>query len=190
MEIKIRSQHLNLSDSQKDLIETKVKKLSHLSDRLSDESSEFRVEVKHEKSRKTSDAYVCQITIFAPSAVIRAETRNETIENAVDECVGKIKVQIERYKAKMLRSDKKGNSNKELGESAEAFAEEFEIPKILRRKRFSNSKPMTEEAAIEQMELIGHGFFLFNNSETGRFSIVYKREDGYYGVIEPKMDND
>lgn len=189
MEIKIKSQHLNLSDRQKDLIQAKVEKLSRLSNRLDDESSEFRVEVKHEKSRKASDAYVCQITIFVPSAVIRAETRNETIENAVDECIGKLKVQIERYKAKMLRSDKRGNANKVL-EVSQQPSEEFEIPKILRRKRFSNSKPMTEEAAIEQMELVGHGFFLFNNADTGRFSIVYKREDGYYGVIEPKMDND
>ena len=125
--------------------------------------------------------------------MIRAETRNSTIENAVDECVGKIKVQIERYKAKIHRSDKKTAGQKiEEMPSAEmpAKEEEFEIPKILRRKRFTDSTPITEEEAIGRMELIGHGFFLFNNSDTGRFSIVYKRDDGYYGIIEPKMDTD
>ena len=89
----------------------------------------------------------------------------------------------------MDRTDKRGNASKEIDPES-LVEEEFEIPKILRRKRFSNSQPMTEEAAIEQMELIGHGFFLFNNADTGRFSIVYKRDDGYYGIIEPKMDND
>ena len=188
MQIKIKSQHLNLSDNQKNSIYTKVEKLQNLADRLGDESTEFRLEIRHEKSRKTSDAYACQLTIFAPNAVIRAETRNETIENAVDECLNKIKGQIERYKSKIHRSDKKGISAKSMEESDKE--EEFEIPQILRRKRFSKSEPMSEEDAIEQMELIGHGFFLFNNADTGRFSIAYKRDDGYYGIIEPKMDTD
>jgi len=188
MQIRIKSKNLNLADSQKDSIENKVAKLQNLADRLGDESTEFRVEVRYEKSRKTSDAYICQLTIFAPSAVIRAETRSETIENAVDDCLNKIKTQIERYKAKTHRSDKKGIGPKEM--KAAKKEEEFEIPQILRRKRFSNSAPMSEEDAIERMELIGHNFFLFNNADTGRFSVVYKRNDGYYGIIEPKMDTD
>ena len=189
MQIRIKTQHLNLSDKQRQSIEKKVEKLKNLADRLDDESTEFRIEVKHEKSRKTNDAYACQLTIFAPQAVIRAETRNDTIENAVDECMDKIKTQIERYKAKIQRSNKKA-TGKAIHRGGQKKEEEFEIPKILRRKRFSATAPMTEEEAIERMELIGHDFFLFNNENTGRFSIVYKREDGYYGIIEPKMEND
>ena len=188
MQIRIKTQHLNLSDQQKSSIENKVEKLQNLADRLSDESTEFRMEIKHEKSRKASDAYVCQLTIFAPQAVIRAETRNDTIENAVDKCIDKIKTQIERYKSKIQRSNKKATSKAmEVTKKTEG---EFEIPKILRRKRFSATAPMTEEEAIERMELIGHDFFLFNNENTGRFSILYRRDDGYYGIIEPKLEND
>ncbi|MBI5422013.1 ribosome-associated translation inhibitor RaiA, partial [Candidatus Peregrinibacteria bacterium] len=87
MQIKIKSQNLNLSDSQSEMIMKKVEKLAHFADRLADESSEFRVEIQHEKSRKPADAYVCQLTIFAPHAVIRAETRDESVENAVDACL-------------------------------------------------------------------------------------------------------
>ena len=186
MQLKIKSKNLNLSDGQKELLETKVMKLQNFADRLGDESVEFRVEVRHEKSRKASDAYICQLTIFAPSAVIRAETRKETIENALDECLDKIKVQIERYKAKLHRSEKRSTEPAPVP----VKEEEFEIPNILRRKRFTDSNPLSEEEAIEKMELVGHGFFLFNNSDTGRFSVVYKRDDGYYGIIEPKHDND
>ncbi len=189
MQIKIKSQQLNLSDNQQDLIESKVEKLKNLADRLDDESTEFRVEVKHEKARKTEDAYVCQLTIFAPNAVLRAESRGENVESAVDDCMDKIHKPIERYKAKMHRSDKKGLGAK-IEEVPEKPSDEFEIPQILRRKRFSASAPMKEEEAIERMELIGHDFFLFNNMDTGRFSVVYKRHDGYYGIVEPKMDND
>ena len=74
----------------------------------------------------------------------------------------------------------------EVGKTEEGF----EIPKVLRRKRFSATAPMTEEEAIERMELVGHGFFIFNNMDTGRFSVVYKRDDGYYGIIEPKLETD
>ena len=49
---------------------------------------------------------------------------------------------------------------------------------------------MTEDEAIERMELVGHDFFIFNNADTGRFSVVYKRKDGYYGIVEPKMETD
>lgn len=189
MQIRIKTQHINLSDDQKDLIQTKVEKLQNLADRLNDESAEFRVEIRHEKSRKSSDAYACQLTIFAPNAVIRAEARDGTIENAVDDCLDKIKTQIERYKSKIHRSDKKGIGPKTM-EVPGKTGEEFEIPKVLRRKRFSATAPMTEEEAIERMELVGHDFFLFNNENTGRFSIVYKRNDGFYGIIEPKLEND
>jgi len=188
MQIKIKSKNLNLSDRQRDSIETKVSKLQNLADRLSDESTEFRVEVRHEKARKNTDAYICQLTIFAPNTVIRAETRNETIENAVDDCMNRIKAQIERYKAKIHRSAKKVTGTKLMEEPVSK--EEFEIPKIIRRKRFSSVSPMTESEAIDKMELIGHTFFLFNNEDSGRFSIVYKRNDGYYGIIEPKIKND
>jgi putative sigma-54 modulation protein len=188
MEIKIKSKNLTLSDKQKEAIESKVSKLYKLADRLSDESTEFRVEIKHEKSRRAEDAFACELTIFAPGSVIRAETKNETIENAVDECMDKIKKQISRYKSKVEHLDKKSAHALEIDETEKEDG--FEIPNILRRKRFTDSRPMTEEEAIEKMELIGHSFFLFNNSDTQRFSIVYKRNDGYYGIVEPKMPND
>ena len=187
MEIKIKSQNLKLSDTQKETIRTKVEKLEHLADRLGDESCEFRVEIRYEKSRKPSDAYVCELTIYAPHAVIRSESRDESVENAVDACLGKIKTQIDRYKAKIHHLDHKVVRMKEVEIPKE---EGFEIPKILKRKRFSKSEPMSEEAAIERMELVGHDFFLFNNSDTNRFAIIYKRKDGFYGIVEPKMPTD
>lgn len=188
MQIKIKSKNLNLSDRQKESIENKVTKLQHLADRLSDESTEFRVEVRHEKSRKTIDSYICQLTIFAPNTIIRAETRNETIENAIDDCMDKIRTQIDKYKAKIHRSAKKVTSIKALEEPSEE--EEIMLPQIIRRKRFSDSKPLKEDEAIEKMELIGHEFFIFNNADTHRFSVIYKRSDGYYGIIEPKLPTD
>lgn len=193
MEIKIKSKNLSLQDSQKINIEQKVEKLAHLADRLADPSSEFRVEISHYNTRNPKDAYSCQLTIFAPHAVIRTETRGETLENSVDDCLQKIRKPISRYKVKIKRLDiKKSNQTEDSTADLQPSdtEEEFEIPKILRRKRFSDSSPLTEDEAIEKMELIGHNFLLFNNQDTGRFSVVYKRSDGFYGIIEPKKDSD
>ena len=61
------------------------------------------------------------------------------------------------------------------------------MSKISKRKKFSDSKPMHEEEAAEQMELLGHNFYAFTNSANGKFGIVYRREDGSYGLLE--MEN-
>lgn len=103
MQIRILTKNLNLSESQEDLIRRKVEALVHLASRLSDESSELKVHVEYEESRRSEDAYYCQLTAFVPQNTLRAESRNGTLENAVDEVIGKLKTQIEHYKAKTAR---------------------------------------------------------------------------------------
>ena len=193
MQIKINEQNLNLSDDYKDLVEEKVAKLQNFADRLSDESTEFRVDLRHQKTQKSEDTYICQLTIFAPRAVIRMETHADNLDSAIDNCMYKIKSPIERYKSKLHKMNKRSESlttEELIEEDNDKKEEEFEIPKIFKRKRFSSSNPITEDEAIERLELVGHDFFLFNNETTGRFSVLYKRHDGYYGIVEPKMDND
>lgn len=100
MEIKIHTQNISLSEAQEASIHQKVEKLTRLADRLSDESSEIRIEIAYEQARKTGDSYVCTLTIFVPRDTLRAEARDESIENAVDQVTEKIKGQIEHYKSK------------------------------------------------------------------------------------------
>ena len=68
----------------------------------------------------------------------------------------------------------------------ESLAEEQEERRIVRVKRFAVS-PMSEEEAIEQMELLGHDFFVFYNPNAGRFNVLYRRKDGNYGLLEPEL---
>lgn len=183
MQIQIRSKDLSLTDAQKEYIQSKVDKLATYAERIRDESSEIRVEIERSKSKNLDEKYVCQITMFVPGAVLRAETKETTVEAVADSAEQKLITQIERYKSKQSRRNKSG---KWIPASTLEEVVEDDLPKIMRRKRYSDSTPMTEEEAIEQMELIGHNFFLFMNAETNRFSVVYKREDGHYGLIEPK----
>jgi len=186
MQVQIRSKDLNLSDTQKDYVQSKVDKLTNYAERIRDESSEIRVEIEKSESKNSDEKYVCQITMFVPGAVLRAETKESTVESAADSAEQKLITQIERYKSKQNRRNKSG---KWIPSSTLEEVIEEELPQIMRRKRYSNNTPMTEEEAIEQMELIGHDFFLFFNEETNRFSVVYKREDESYGLIEPKLED-
>lgn len=107
MEIKIHAHHFNLTDSQKETVTKKVEKLTQFAARLSDESSEIRVNLGYEKVRRSAEAYKCEITLFVPRDTMRAEARNESLENAVDEVIEKIKGQIEYYKSKISHLDER-----------------------------------------------------------------------------------
>ena len=100
MQIKINTQHLTLNEGQEERIHSKIEKLTTLAGRLSDESSEIKVDLIYEQARRVEDAYVCHITFFVPGDTLRAEARHESLENAVDEVIDKLKPQIEHYKAR------------------------------------------------------------------------------------------
>lgn len=100
MQIKIISQNLNLSDEQERLIRGKVEKLSTYAARISDESTEIKVDVSYKQSKSPEDAYSCKLTFFVPGDTLRAEGRSDSLRNVLDEIIEKIKGQIERYKNK------------------------------------------------------------------------------------------
>lgn len=190
MRINIHSKNIDLNDEQKGYIESKIMKIAHHGGRVDDESSEIRVEVDQVTTRHSQNPIAIEVTMYVPHAVIRAEDEADTVEAAVDLVELKLEKQVERYKSKMHRRDKQGKwiPQSTLEEMvADEEIEEYEVPKILRRKRLDDLKPMHEEEAIEHMELLGHNFFLFYNEDTERVSVLYKRDGGSYGILEPHM---
>jgi len=100
MEIKIHTRNVSLSKEREETIRQKFLKLSNFAHRIGDESSEIRVDLAHETSRKNEDAYVCTLTLFVPNDTLRAASRSGSLETAIDEVLEKIKGSIERYKDK------------------------------------------------------------------------------------------
>lgn len=186
----IHTKNLTLSDDQKAYIESKVEKLLNYSAHAADESTEIRVEINEIGLHSAQPMIEIQVTMFVPQSIIRAEDKGKIVEEATDKVVEKLKKQIERYKSKMHRRGQKGKWLPLAEAAPTEEEEEFDIPKIIRRKRISKFIPMHEEEAIEQMELLEHTFFMFLNADTNRPSVVYKRDDGFYGIIEPKTADD
>ncbi|MBN1258615.1 ribosome-associated translation inhibitor RaiA [Candidatus Peregrinibacteria bacterium] len=101
MQINIHTENLSLNKKQETQIYSKFEKLIRLADRLSDEASEIKVNLHYERTGQPRFRYACEVTAFVPRGKLRAETRQDTLENAVDDVIDKIKGQIEHYKSKL-----------------------------------------------------------------------------------------
>ena len=127
----------------------------------------------------------------ANGTLLRAEERDDDMQAALDLALDKLQRRIERFKGR--NHAKKGRTH--LGaalapdsvvESAEEDAEAPPIRPIVRTKRFP-MQPMQREDAVEQMELLGHSFFVFWDADTKHMSVLYRRSDGNYGLLEPEL---
>lgn len=134
---------------------------------------------------KERGLFKSEVTISMSGTVIRGESKTQDIYASIDDVLDKIKRQIKKYKESFVerRRETKKFLEKTEASSSETSIEDF--PKIVKVKKFV-LKPMDEEEAIMQMELLGHTFFVFLNSNTDKINVVYKRNDGNYGLIEPE----
>lgn len=184
MQLIIKGKNVEVTDRLRDYVERKVGKL----DRYLPTITEARVELSREHTRSAQDRQVVQLTVRAKGKLLRAEERHEDLFAAVDAVLDKMYRQIARYKGK--RYGRRGAAEEEVwGEPLpiEEELEEEQEPAIVRVKRFRIT-PMDEQEAIEQMELLGHDFFVFYNANEGAVNVVYRRRDGNYGLIQPEMD--
>ncbi|WHE06676.1 ribosome-associated translation inhibitor RaiA [Thermoanaerobacterium thermosaccharolyticum] len=146
------------------------------------EDTEARVVLSVQKNNQ-----IAEVTIPFKGMIFRAEEVSDDMYASIDNVVDKLEKQILKYKTKLknnfavesIRFDVQQDYIKnDLSEETE-----FEVVKT---KRFP-VKPMSVQEAILQMNLLGHNFFVFTNSDTDDFTVVYKRKDGKYGLIEPTM---
>lgn len=185
LDVDITVRNMELTDRVHDYVVKKVSKL----DRYLNGIEEARVDLAQAKSaRSATDRQVAQITVRGRGFILRAEERSDNIYSAIDTALDKIQRRIYRYKGKRYRGRYDVPEFEEPGIDVEELEEEVEvIPVIARRKKFS-LVPMDEMEAIEQMELLGHeNFFIFFNGNTNSISVLYKRRDGTYGLIEPEV---
>ena len=197
MQIDIQGRNLRVTEALTSYAQKKLEKL----DRYLPNIVDVRVELGRENTRRGEDLAVAQITVrHKRGAILRAqETTPGEIEAALNLAVDKMYRQIERFKGKRSRKghERFAATLEELGiaeanpdmlqDGAEELAEDSVDTLVTRRKTVSVTA-MTEEEAVEQMELLGHSFFLFFNEATGSVNVVYKRRAGDYGVLHPEIE--
>lgn len=185
--IAIYSKNLEISDRTHDYVVNKIGKV----DRFLSDIDEIRVDLSHMKNaRNAADRYSSQITIRGKGYILRTEEKADDLSVAIDASMDKMMRQIERFKGKRARGRGDGKSvaetlPAEMDHSIDL--EKEEAPRITRHKKFA-VLPMSEEEAIEQMQLTAHDdFFVFYNADKAAINILYKRSDDTYGVIEPEI---
>jgi putative sigma-54 modulation protein len=177
MELLIKGKNLEVEEAAQEYIRSKLNKLErHLPD-----IGEVKVELTQEMTRAAENRYVVQVTISSHGALLRGEERAANINAAVDNVVDVLNRQIERLKGRLYRSQRRPASPRKG-----LVVEPEETIKIVKIKRFP-VKSMSPEEAVEQMELLGHNFFIFVNDENDRFGVIYRRSDGNYGLIDPVL---
>lgn len=174
MEIIIRGDKIEVTKAMKDYIEEKLKRL----DKYLENSDEVRATVV---VRVSSHRQTVEITIPLHNYIIRSEETQDDFYAAVDKAIDIMERQIRKNKTRLKAREEKSRIDFKMIDIIEE--DEEKENKIIKRKQVE-VKPMDEEEAILQMELIGHQFYLFKNIDTSKEAVVYKRKNGGYGLIE------
>lgn len=131
--------------------------------------------------------HIVEVTLHGDGVLLRGQERNGDLRAAIDSVVDKLETQWKRFKGKRVDGHRQHSAIKAEAEAAlgEGNGEEF-APRIVRRKQFA-MKSMPAEEAARQMELLGHSFFVFLDEATNQVGVLYRRENGDYGLIEPEV---
>ena len=192
MDIKILSRNLDLNPNAEDYVQKKFNRvLRHLPN-----MDDAVLEVSRRPARSADDRVHAQMTLKIGGYTLRGQESGVNLFAAVDSVTDIVDRQIRRFKGKVYRSQK-GRRDRaamrdipldailEMPDTAEEEAIE-DIGEVVRTKRFPMT-PMSVEDAILQMEMLGHNFFLFFNTDTSEYNVAYRRHDGDYGLIEPEL---
>ena len=175
MDIIIRGSKLEITEAMESYAKEKLTKLDKY---IEDQEAKATVVVK-----VSGHLHKVEVTIPLKSLILRAEESQEDFYAAIDLVIDKLERQIRKNKTRIASSKKK-----EVKDFAYNYIEEIEEtdeePQTIVKRKKIDLKPMDEEEAILQMELLGHSFYLFKDMNTNKPTLVYKRKDGNYGVIE------
>ena len=174
MKVQVRGRNVNVTDALKEYVEKRLGKL----DKYLDNESDAQVTLSVERG-----FHRVEVTIPLNGMILRGEESTGDMYASIDLVVEKLERQIEKYKGRLSKRGVRFTGEQKFPAVSQ---EEEDFPRIVRTKRFA-IKPMAVEEAVLQMNLLGHSFFVFSNSETDQVNVVYKRRDGNYGLIEPEF---
>lgn len=179
----IHGDNLTITDTIRNYIEEKIGKLERYFTNVPNATAHVKVKTYQNSSTKI------EVTIPLKNVTLRAEERHDDLYAGIDLINNKLERQVRKYKTRVNRKNRDRGYEEDVFTEVEATEPEVEQEatasdiEIIRSKTFS-LKPMDSEEAVLQMNLLGHDFFVFNDRETDGTSIVYRRKDGKYGLIE------
>jgi len=179
MRLQVKGRNVEVSEAIRDYAQEKLGKLER---QLAD-PTRVELELTVERNPSIAASHVAEATVWTKGPVLRARESSSDMKASIDQLVDKLERQVKRYREKR-RSHRHARADGGQLESAPVVPLEDE-PMIVKTKQFA-VKPMSPEEAVLQLELVGHDFFVFRNSESDEVNVAYRRNDGNYGLIEPQ----
>lgn len=181
---KLSGRNVEVTEAMRDYVEEKLTRL----DRYSDQITDARVTLTVRDVRDSGRRNRVEVQLNVPSGIIRAEEHHSDMYAAIDKASDVLERQLRKFKTRYMRQRSEALPAPTPGPAEAAVdsgddVSEF-MPEIVRQKRFE-MRPMSAEDAAAQMEALDHDFYVFKNMKSGLTSVVYRRKDGHYGLIEP-----
>ena len=173
MKCKIRGEKIKITGAIQEYVENKLSKLDKY---FKDENIDANILIKVRGNQQA-----IEVTIPYEKYTLRSEEKRDDLYAAIDLVIDKLEGQIRKNKTKLKKQIKK--SDEFFNFDYDLDKEEIKENKIVKRKSFE-MKPMHEEDAILELELLGHDFYVYKDADTNGINVLYKRHDGNYGIIE------
>ncbi len=195
MKLLIQGNNIAVTESIHDYVEQKLEKAVRHFQNI---TSKVDVHLSVARNSRIERKHKAEVTVFANGTVIRAQEGSENLYASIDMVADKIARQLRKYKEKHLAKNAHTNlRQEEIIEDSVVEPEKLELdsdrapqlPAAVVRTKYFAMPPMTTEKALEQLQLIDHDFYMFQNSETGEINVIYSRNHGGYGVIQPRADS-
>ena len=175
MKVTVIAKNMELTDALKEIVQKKISKL----EKYFEKDVEAKATLSVQKNRQ-----IIEVTIPFNGVILRGEESTSDMYMSLDLVEDKLERQIRKQKTRLSR--KHGGSVR-FGELSDIDSKVEEDPGQLVKVKKFGVKPMNSEEAILQMDLLGHNFFVFQDSDTNKVNVVYKRKDGDYGLLEPEL---
>ena len=194
MKLLIQGNNIAVTESIHDYVEQKLEKaVKH----FQNITTKVDVHLSVARNSRIERKHKAEVTVFANGKVIRAQEGSENLYASIDMVADKIARQLRKYKEKHLAKNAHAHIRQEEVESENVVeVDELnsdrapELPAEVVRSKYFTMPPMSTKEALEQLQLVDHDFYMFQNSDTNEINVIYSRNHGGYGVIQPRSDND
>ncbi len=189
MKLLIQGNNIEVTESIHDYVEEKLEKAVKHFQNL---ATKVDVHLSVARNARISNKHKAEVTVYANGTIIRAQEHSENLYASIDLVSDKITRQLRKYKERNL--DKKLHATEKVADAVEEKPVETdligdrqpELPTEVVRMKYFAMTPMTIDEAWEQLQLVDHDFYMFRNKETGEINVIYQRNHGGYGVIQPR----
>jgi len=191
VDIKISGRKVSITDEMRDRVEEKIGGALKVFDI---QPMTCDVVLRVDKNHSNSERCRCEVTVFVRDNVVRVVSASGEMLAAIDEASDKVSRQLRRFKTRVVERKRSSRGLHPLPSTSEDLSnlieetEGEEDDDRLVREKYIDLKPMTEEQALVQTDMIGHDFYVFENATTGLTNVIYRRKNGGYGIIKPRIE--